>query len=75
MNECQCGCKGITKGGRFLPGHDAKLKSKLVKACKQAKTPAQRAKAEKALEDLGWGRFIPAVEAEAPAPAAEQEVG
>ena len=23
--DCQCGCGGQTKGGRFLPGHDAKF--------------------------------------------------
>jgi hypothetical protein len=22
--ECLCGCKGMTKGGTFLPGHDAR---------------------------------------------------
>lgn len=27
---CQCGCGGATRGGRFLPGHDAKLKSALA---------------------------------------------
>ena len=23
--RCSCGCGGLTKGGRFVPGHDAKL--------------------------------------------------
>lgn len=23
--DCECGCKGQTRGGRFLPGHDARL--------------------------------------------------
>jgi hypothetical protein len=23
--QCECGCEGMTKGGRFLPGHDAKM--------------------------------------------------
>lgn len=27
--ECICGCGGQTKGGRFIPGHDAKLKGRL----------------------------------------------
>lgn len=27
---CKCGCYGVTRGGRFLPGHDAKLKSRLL---------------------------------------------
>jgi hypothetical protein len=30
LPECLCGCGGRTKGGRFLPGHDAKLKKVLV---------------------------------------------
>lgn len=30
--ECTCGCGGMTKGGRFLPGHDAKYHSALKKA-------------------------------------------
>jgi hypothetical protein len=24
---CACGCGGETKGGRFLPGHDQKLRA------------------------------------------------
>lgn len=32
--ECKCGCGGMTKGGTFLPGHDAKYHA------------AQRAKGE-----------------------------
>ena len=27
---CGCGCGGITKGGEFLPGHDAKLYSAIL---------------------------------------------
>ncbi len=29
MALCECGCGGETKGGKFLPGHDQKLRSKL----------------------------------------------
>lgn len=29
-NKCECGCGGLT-GGRFVPGHDAKLKSELIR--------------------------------------------
>jgi chemotaxis protein histidine kinase CheA len=29
--DCLCGCGGRTKGGLFIPGHDAKLKSFLLK--------------------------------------------
>jgi hypothetical protein len=39
---CLCGCGGHTKGGRFLPGHDARLRGKLIG--KEIKgTSAQRA--------------------------------
>jgi hypothetical protein len=27
---CECGCGGMTEGGRFRPGHDAKLASRLL---------------------------------------------
>lgn len=29
---CACGCKTKTKGGRYLPGHDAKLVSAIIEA-------------------------------------------
>lgn len=32
---CECGCEGKTKGGRFVPGHDAKLASRLVALIKE----------------------------------------
>lgn len=28
--ECKCGCGGMTKGGIFLPGHDARYHSRLA---------------------------------------------
>lgn len=28
---CECGCGGQTKGGRYLPGHDAKHHSRIAK--------------------------------------------
>jgi hypothetical protein len=28
--DCECACGGQTRGGRFMPGHDAKLKSILL---------------------------------------------
>jgi hypothetical protein len=27
---CECGCGGITAGGMFCPGHDAKMRSRLI---------------------------------------------
>lgn len=32
---CQCGCKGTTKGGKFLPGHDARFVSTLVTSAEE----------------------------------------
>lgn len=46
---CQCGCEGPTKGGKFQPGHDAKLKGRLRKA---AQDGDEEAHAE--LVDRGW---------------------
>lgn len=57
--DCQCGCGGQTKGGRFLPGHDAKLKSALQTEYRGATTKAQRDKVAKRFDELGWGRFVP----------------
>lgn len=41
---CADGCGGMTKGGKFLPGHDAKLHSR-QKAEEKAKQEAQAATA------------------------------
>lgn len=53
---CECGEQ--TLGGKFRPGHDAKLKSQLIT---QAKSTKERiaGKARARLEELGWGNFIP----------------
>ena len=51
--ECLCGCGGRTKGGRFLPGHDAKLKKALV-----ADARAGKKRAQNKLEKLGWSKFL-----------------
>ncbi len=32
MPDCACGCGEQTKGGKFLPGHDQKLRKKLETA-------------------------------------------
>ena len=53
--ECECGCGGATKGGRFLPGHDAKLKKALVEAAMNGSK-----RAETKLEKLGWKKFLDA---------------
>lgn len=32
MNVCECGCGDRTKGGKFLPGHDQKLRAEIERA-------------------------------------------
>ena len=51
--DCLCGCGGRTKGGRFLPGHDAKLKKALI-----ADARAGKKRAANKLEKLGWSKFL-----------------
>lgn len=57
---CHCGCGGTTKGGRYLPGHDAKHKKALVEA---ALAGGKRAATR--LEKLGWSKFLKARQAKA----------
>lgn len=47
--KCGCGCGKMTKGGEFLPGHDSRLKSQLLK---KEKAGDEAAKAE--LRKRGW---------------------
>jgi len=51
--QCLCGCDGYTKGGRFLPGHDAKLKKALVSDALSGKK-----RAVNKLAKLGWSKFL-----------------
>jgi hypothetical protein len=37
---CECGCGVQTAGGRFVPGHDAKLKSRLFAAARNGEEQA-----------------------------------
>jgi hypothetical protein len=32
--QCACGCEGLTKGGGFIPGHDAKLSARFKRIMK-----------------------------------------
>ncbi|HEU5046094.1 MAG TPA: hypothetical protein VFT75_18385 [Nocardioidaceae bacterium] len=41
VRDCECSCGGQTKGGAFLPGHDARLLAQLAEQVKQ--TPITRA--------------------------------
>jgi hypothetical protein len=54
--ECWCGCGNLTSGGRFCPGHDARLKSALLKAYRtdEGLTPEQ----QQVVDLLGWGKFL-----------------
>jgi hypothetical protein len=51
--HCECDCGGTTKGGRFLPGHDAKLKKYLVGLALSGKK-----RAANKLEQLGWTKHL-----------------
>jgi len=54
MPFCLCGCGEQTSGGKFKPGHDAKLKSRLVNEYRDGdEATSQNAKQQ--LDDLGWG--------------------
>ena len=53
--QCECGCGEPTNGGRFRPGHDAKLKSQLI-----AEALGSSKRAATKLEALGWTRFLDA---------------
>lgn len=50
--KCHCGCGSSVKR-RFLPGHDAKLKGRLVR---EARSGSDAAKQQ--LEEYGWTKFI-----------------
>jgi hypothetical protein len=38
--ECACGCGGMTRGGTWLPGHDAKALSRMLAEIRAAKAAA-----------------------------------
>lgn len=53
--DCECGCGEMTTGTRFRQGHDARLKSALIKsALSGSKRAVQK------LETLGWTKFLEA---------------
>lgn len=49
LKICECGCDATTKGGDFLPGHDAKLRGVLLSKYDGGDTEAGRA-----LVRRGW---------------------
>ena len=60
--DCLCGCGEKTGGGRFRPGHDAKLKSQLQHRYREATTKRDRDKIQREFESLGWGHFVPVLD-------------
>ena len=52
---CLCGCGGVTFS-RFVPGHDASLKSRLLKAFRSDDRLSDEQQELVAL--LGWERFL-----------------
>ncbi|WP_397381467.1 hypothetical protein [Prosthecobacter sp.] len=59
---CHCGCGGSTKGGRYLPGHDAKRKKALI-----ADALLGGKRAANKLDKLGWTKFLEAARPKGPA--------
>ena len=51
--ECECGCGGKTSGGLWVPGHDAKHKSRLF-ALVRGTDPMQAELARAELGRRGW---------------------
>lgn len=54
--KCMCGCGGLTKGGKFLPGHDAKLKGTLQKSFRSDK--GLNVKQKELVKNLGWTHLM-----------------
>ncbi len=54
---CGCGC-GASVSRRFKPGHDGRLKGRLLKAAKSNHWAA-REKAVVEMVERGWGHFLP----------------
>ncbi|HET7713880.1 MAG TPA: hypothetical protein VFK94_06595 [Patescibacteria group bacterium] len=55
-NQCLCGCGGDTMS-RFVPGHDAKLKSRLLTAARDD-DEEKALEALQRLDELGWAHFF-----------------
>lgn len=55
-SPCLCGCGSTPNklGSRFMPGHDGRMKGRLLA---QAKAGSQEART--LLMSLGWGHFLP----------------
>lgn len=57
---CHCGCGGRTKGGRYIPGHDAKHKGSLMRKVFYLGDTDEGEAARLELVLRGWEKFYPA---------------
>jgi len=66
--DCECGCGEKTRGGLWVPGHDAKRKSVLFGIIRGEATPEAKAEARKELTTRRWPQPAePVAKAEVPA--------
>lgn len=57
---CGCGCGNRTKGGRYIPGHDAKHKGNLMRTAHRHEGTPEGDAAILELQVRGWYKFYPA---------------
>jgi hypothetical protein len=55
--QCGCGCGDLTSGAEFRQGHDAKLKSRLLKIAR-GKLDGDIEAAVLKLKERGWDKFL-----------------
>lgn len=55
--KCECGCGGMTKGGSYIAGHDARHKSALVSDAMNG-NEAAATEAKAILKKKGWTKFL-----------------
>jgi hypothetical protein len=54
---CRCGCGQLTSGAEFKQGHDAKLKSRLLKTAR-GQIEGDADEAVRLLKERGWEKFL-----------------
>lgn len=72
--RCECGCGSETKGGKFRPGHDAKLKSELSRTYTQSDDRAAIALAKAEAYARGWYKGVAGLNGEVEVPEAVAEL-
>lgn len=60
--DCVCGCGEQTKGGKFKPGHDGRLKGQLIREYREASSKRDRERVAARFREHGWDNHIPADE-------------